>query len=410
LREAAIVRSRDLLWIVLILAIGGSVWGYVAWHREPAEVQFARVVREDIVNSVPTNGKVEPIEWAEARAERAGPVIEILVQRGQHVERDATLVRLDASEAQADLVAAQSRIAQARADLAVIERGGHATDLAEIASGLDRARLDLQTAQKDLDALTRLQAKQAATAFEVAAARERVDRAQLQIQSLEQRRAALGATPDRSAAEARLHDAEAAVTLAQQRIRMSVVRAPIAGTVYQFDLKPGAYLNAGDIVATIGRLDRVRVRVYVDEPDLGRVQKGLPVAITWDALPGRQWDGVVDQTPTQIVALGTRQVGEVLCLIENPHGELLPGTNVNVEIRTQSVPNVLAVPKEAIHQENGQSGVYVLAGDHVAWKKVTPGLANTTRVQVEGLNEGDQVALPSEKPLKDGMPVKPAAR
>ena len=402
------MRARDLLWIAVLAAVAASVWGYITWRREPTEIQFARVVRENIVDSVPTNGKVEPIEWAEARAERAGPVTDILIQRGQQVDRDAPLVRLDASEAQADLVAAQSRVSQARADLAVIERGGHATDLAEISSGLDRARLDLQTAQKELEALTRLQAKQAATAFEVAAARERVDRAQLQIQSLEQRRSALAATPDRGAADARLHDAEAAVTLAQQRIRMSVVRAPIGGTVYQFDLKPGAYLNTGDIVATIGRLDRVRVRVYVDEPDLGRVQKGLPVVITWDALPGRQWQGVVDQRPTQIVALGTRQVGEVLCLIENPKGELLPGTNVNVEIRTQSVPDVLAVPKETVRQESGQSGVYVLSGDHLIWKKVTLGLANTTRIQVDGLNEGDQVALPSEKTLKDGMAVKPA--
>ena len=98
---------------------------------------------------------------------------------------------------------------------------------------------------------------------------------------------------------------------AEDGSRKSVVRAPIAGTVYQFDLKPGAYLNAGDLVASIGQLDRVRVKVFVDEPDLGRVKRGMPVGITWDAMPGRQWKGVVDKTPTQIVALGTRQVGEV---------------------------------------------------------------------------------------------------
>ena len=120
---------------------------------------------------------------------------------------------------------------------------------------------------------------------------------------------------------ARLHDAESAVTLAEERIRKSVVRAPISGTIYQFDLKPGAYLNAGDLVASIGQLDRVRVKVFVDEPDLGRVTPGKPVAITWDALPGRQWKGAVDKRPTQIVPLGTRQVGDVLCVIDNPNHE-----------------------------------------------------------------------------------------
>ncbi len=79
-----------------------------------------------------------------------------------------------------------------------MERGGRATDLAEISSGLERGRLEMETAQKEYATLQRLQTKQAATNVEVAAAKERVDRAQLQIRSLEQRRAALVATSDRT--------------------------------------------------------------------------------------------------------------------------------------------------------------------------------------------------------------------
>src|SRR4029077_2017569 len=108
-------------------------------------------------------------------------------------------------------------------------------------------------------------------------AKDRVDRAQVQIRALEQRRGAVVAPQKRSTAEARLRDAEAAVALAEERIRKSVIRAPISGPVYQFDLKPGAYLDAGDLVASIGQLDRVRVKVFVDEPDLGRVARGKPV-------------------------------------------------------------------------------------------------------------------------------------
>ena len=51
----------------------------------------------------------------------------------------------------------------------------------------------------------------------------------------------------------------------------------------------------------------------------------------------------MDRTATQVVALGTRQVGEVACLIQNPDRDLLPGTNVNVEIRAQAVENALTV-------------------------------------------------------------------
>jgi len=402
------VKLRSIVWPVVFVALGAAIWGLLRWKNDPPEVQFARVTRETIHSSVPTNGKVEPVEWATARAERGGPVKDILIQRGQNVAKNAPLVQLDSAEAQANLASAQARIAQAKAELDVIRRGGRPTDLADISAGLERAQLDLKTAQEDYDKLQRLQAKQAATMIEVNAARQRVDQARLQIQSLEEKRKAVGVSSDRPAAQARLDEAKAAAELAEAQIRQSVVRAPIAGTVYQFDLKPGAYLNAGDAIASIGVLDRVRVNVYVDEPDLGRVARGMPVYISWDARPGQMWEGEVDRTPTQIQALGTRQVGEVVCIIRNPQRELLPGTNVNVEIRSETVTGAMAVPKEAIRSERGQVGVYILSGDHLVWRQVKLGIANTIRSQVlEGLTEGESVALYSDKPLHDGMLVKP---
>jgi len=401
------VKPRALLWLLALVIVGALAWSLVNWRNQPPEIPFAKVVRESIMSTVSTNGKVEPLDWAPARAERSGAVIAILIERGKHVDQDSPLVEMDASEAKADLAAAQSRIEQAHAELAVLDKGGRATDLADISSGIEKAKLDRDTAQKDLDSFTRLQTKGAATKQEVSLAQQRVDTARIQIESYERKRTALVAAPDKSAALARLHDAESAAQLAQQRIKQSVVRAPISGTVYQFDLKRGAYLAAGDSVASIGKLDRVRVNVYVDEPDLGRVTRGLPVSITWDALPGRTWSGTVDKTPTQIEALGSRQVGQVLCVIENPGRDLLPGTNVTAEIRAEQVQNALTIPREAIRRELGQAGVFILSGDRVAWKKITMGIGNTTRAQVEGVNEGDSIALPTEKPLKEGMLVKP---
>ena len=401
------MKLRHLLWVVLLAIAASGVWYAITLRNQPPEIAFARVVREPIISSVPTNGKVEPIEWAEARAERDGPVQSISVQRGARVDQGAPLIELDSSEARAALASAQARVSQARADLEVIEKGGRAADLTTIAGDLERERLDLAMAQKEYESLVRLLAKQAATAYEVAQVKDKVERAQQEIRSLEQKRGALVAPQDRSSGEARLRDAESAVALAEDRVRKSVIRSPLAGTVYQFDLKPGAYLNAGDLVATIGQLDRVRVKVFVDEPDLGRVARGKPVVITWDAMPGRQWKGAVDKVPTQIVALGTRQVGEVFCVIDNPDHDLLPGTNVNVDITAEESASALTIPKEAVRRELGQAGVFTLSGNTLAWKKITLGISNTTRTQVEGLTESDAVALPSEKPLKDGMVVTP---
>ncbi|HTS78396.1 MAG TPA: efflux RND transporter periplasmic adaptor subunit [Bryobacteraceae bacterium] len=402
------MRARTILILLVLAAAGVLAWALARFKSQPVEVQFARAVIATVHSSVPTNGKVEPIEWAVARAERSGPVDKILIQRGEQVKAGQTLVELDSSEARANLASAQAKIGEARAQLDLLARGGRSTDLADISAGIDRAKLDLANAQNDYDRLLRLEQKQAATRAEVDAAKQRIDQAKLQIDSFEKKKAALVSAPDRAAAQARLDDAQAAARLAQVQIDQSVVRAPIEGTVYQFDMKPGAYLNAGDTVASIGRLDRVRVNVNVDEPDLGRVAKGMPVVITWVAMPGRQWDGEVDRMPTQIVQLGTRQVGEVVCVIRNPGHELLPGTNVDVEIRAQTVENAVAIPKEAVRTEHGETGVYLLQGDRIEWRRVRLGVSNTTRTQVmAGVSEGDAVALFSEKALHDGMLVKP---
>jgi HlyD family secretion protein len=395
------------VWLTLIvLAIAGVVlWSLEQQRGRPPQITFVRAVHEDISSLVSTNGKVEPVESGVARAERSGAVKKILVQRGQRVEIGQTLVELDSSDAQAELKTAEARQAAIRAEMQVLSQGGRAADRAVIDTGLDKARLELKIAQDQYASAVRLRDKKAGTEVEVRTAKEAMDRAQAQIQALQQQRASLVAPSDHSGAEARLDEAKTAAQLAEARIRMSVVQAPIAGIVYQFDLKPGAYLNAGDLVASIGRLDHVHVKVYVDEPDLGRVMKGMPVTITWDALPGRQWKGTVDRTPNEIVAMGARQVGEVTCNIDNPAMDLLPGTNVNAVILSETVENAIAIPKEAVYRQQGQTGVYLLEGDRIRWRKITQGVNNTTRTQVKELKDGDAVALPSEKPLKDGMLV-----
>ena len=395
---------------IVALAVGLSVllvaWGFFRGTDAP-EVVFAKARRETLVSTLVTNGKVEPVEWTAVRAAAPGRIERLLVERGQAVPEGAIVAQLDTGEAQSALASAEARIAQARAELEVTEAGGRPSEQAEIQSAIDRARADLQIAQREYDSLRRLQEKNAAPASEVRAARDRVDQATSQIAALEKKRSSLVGSSDRAIAQARLRDAQAAAEAARQRVGTGVIRTPMAGVVYHVEARHGAYVNPGDLIANVGKLDRLRVIVYVDEPELGRVQQGMPVTITWDARPGKEWKGVVETVPTQIVALGSRQVGEVVCVIDNPDRELPPGANVNATIRTQGVDNALSVPKEAIRREGVQTGVFLLQGTVLRWRPVRTGASSVTRVQVlEGLAEGDSVAVRSETPLRDGLEVR----
>ena len=402
--------SRSRSWLAILLVGAAVIVAWVATKKAaPPEVDFVKVTRETLISSLSTNGKVEPIEWMPVRSERAGLITRVLISRGQLVTKDQPLVELDTRVASADLAKAQAAIQEAKAQQQVLTQGGRIAERQQIDSDLARAKLDLEAAQKNYQAVDRLVAKQAATRQELDSARQLVDQLLLKIQAFEKSKTALVTGTDKEIAKARLQEAQSAASVAQSNLDLSVLRAPMAGTVYEFDLKQGSYVNAGDPIAKVGRLDRVRVWVYVDEPDLGKVHEGEPVIITWDAMPpGHQWKGRVDKLPTQIVPLGTRQVGEVGCIIENPDRDLLPGANINADIQARVLENALAIPKEAIRRQGSETGVLLLQGDRVAWRKVNLGVSSYTKSQVlSGLSDGDAAALPSEKPIQNGSRVQP---
>ena len=401
--------SRSRSWLAILLVGAAVIVVWVATKRAaPPEVDFVKVTRETLISSLSTNGKVEPIEWMPVRSERAGVVTRVLVTRGQQVTKDQPLVELDTRVASADVAKAQAAIQEAKAQEQVLTQGGRIAERQQIDSDLARTRLDLDAAQKNYAAFERLEAKQAATRQELDSARQLVDQLQLKIQSLEKSKAALVTGTDKEIAKARLQEAQSAAAVAESNLDLSILRAPMDGTVYDFDLKQGSYVNPGDPIAKVGRLNRVRVTVYVDEPDLGKVHEGELAIITWDALPGHQWKGKVDKLPTQIVPLGTRQVGEVGCIIENPDRDLLPNANINADIQATVVESALALPKEAIRHQGSETGVLLLEGDRVVWRKLTLGVSSYTKSQIlSGMSDGDAAAMPSEKPIQNGSRVQP---
>jgi HlyD family secretion protein len=399
--------KKLLLFLLLILAACALVLGFLR-KSAPPEVRFTQVKRQTVVSTVPTNGKVEPFEWQAVHAETAGLAARVDVRNGQRVAQGAVLAGISDPEIRAGIDSAEARVSEAQASLQALQSGGKPAELSDIENSLSRARFNLQTAQREYDVIGRLVAKQAATPMEERAAADKVQQLQLEIDGLEKRRPALVSKPDLEGAQARVKDAEAALRLAKERSDSTLVRAPIAGEVYDLAVRPGAYLNAGDLVANVGTLDRLRVRVYVDEPLLGRVALGQPVTIRWEALPGKVWNGVVDRMPTSIQTLGSRQVGEVVCVIENPGHDLIPGNNVDAEIRTAVADNALAIPKETLRHDAQGDYVFLLRGATVERRNVKTGVSNVTGTQIaEGLAEGDSVALPTDIPLKPGERVQP---
>jgi HlyD family secretion protein len=399
--------KKVLISLGLVVLAGGVVW--LATRRAaPPQVPFEIAKRQTLVSMLSTNGKVEPVEWTEVTSEREGRIGRLLVRRGQTVRTGTVMVQLDTPAADSELAAAQSRLAQAHADLASLQQGGRAADLADVDATRGRLAVEKDAAQRDVASLERLLAQKAATRDELDAARDRLKRTLAELAGLAGKRAALAPALDRGAAEARLRDAASALALVQRQIEQATIRSPRDGVVYDLPVHAGAWLAAGEAVARVGRIDRLKVQLYVDEPDLGKIRLGLPVTITWDALPGLEWTGTISQLAAQIVALGSRQVGEVVVFVDAPQRDLPPGANIDARLTAQVAEHALTVSKGSLRREDGAVGTFVLEGSRVAWRPVQVGITSDTKAEIlAGLKEGEAVALPSDHPLKNGLAVTP---
>jgi HlyD family secretion protein len=249
----------------------------------------------------------------------------------------------------------------------------------------------------------------AASQAEVDAAHNQFRIAEANVQLLQQKLGGRYSKQEIGHVEAQQTEGHASLAAAQQLLKNSNIVAPRAGMVYSLPVRQGAFVNAGDLLVQVADLHKVRVRAFVDEPEIGKLQKGQLVEVTWDAVPGRVWQGTVDALPTTVVQHGTRMVGEVTCVVENGDLTLLPNTNISVAVVIARQQDALTVPREAVHQDASGQFVFQVINGELQRRDVKTSVANLTRIQVtSGLTDNAVLALGAinMQSLRAGMPVK----
>ncbi|HJX83592.1 MAG TPA: efflux RND transporter periplasmic adaptor subunit, partial [Candidatus Angelobacter sp.] len=258
-----------------------------------------------------------------------------------------------------------------------------------------------------------LQQNGAASPAEVQEAQGRLTKAEAQVQLLQSRQTKRFSAPEIAKVQAEADQARAAYAAAQELLANTNIRAIFAGTVYQLPVKTGAYVDSGTLLVQMADLDKLQVRAFVDEPEIGRLALGQKVNISWDAVPGHTWEGSLTRVPTVVTTLGTRSVGEITCEIPNSDRRLLPNVNVNVNIIVARHDNALTVSREAVHDVDGKRYVFEIGEDKVRALEVETGLYSLTRVEVvKGITPGMEVVrgAVNAQPLHDGMAVKVVQR
>jgi len=372
-------------------------------------VRVAQAHRNTIRSVVSTNGKVEPIQSFEAHAPVGTTVKKLLVKEGDHVKKGQLLVQLDDAEARSQAARALSQVSAADADLSAIQSGGNREEVLTVQAQLTKAQGARDAAQRNLDALQRLQQKGAASPAEVKDAENQLARANVDLKLLQQKQKGRYSHPEIARVEAEKANAQSAHAAAEDVLSQLNIHAPFDGIVFSLPLHQGAYLNPGDLILQEADLTKVLVRAFVDEPDVGRLTPGQKIEVTWDAIPGRIWNGTVNTIPTVVKLRGTRNVGETTCVVDNHDFKLLPNINVGITIVTAEHRGALTVPREAVRQDDSVPYVYEIVNNELQRRDVQTSVSNLTLVEVtSGISDNAEVALASvnSKPLHSGLPVK----
>jgi HlyD family secretion protein len=395
------------------LAVGGVVAALalipIFTRPGPLKIRTTTVERGPIRSLISTNGKVEPIHNFEAHAPVATTVKRVLVKEGDHVRKGQLLLQLDDADLRSQAARAQAQMKAAQSNQADLKNSGTQEEVLTLDSELIKARNARDAAQRNLDALRRLQQQGAASAGEVKQAEDTLQRAQADTTLLEQKRKDRYSQPEAAKIQAQGAEAQAAYEAAEDALEKSSVRAPFDGIVYALPVKQGAYVQTGDLLLQAGDLSQMLVRAFVDEPDIGRLAAGQKVEVTWDALPARTWSGAVISVPSTVKLRGSRNVGEVTCTVDNHDMRLLPNVNVGVIVITAEHSGVLTLLREAVRMDDTKPYVYQVVDGELKRREVEVSLQNLTRVEITaGLPENSVVALSSveAKPLTDGAHVK----
>jgi HlyD family secretion protein len=410
-------KLRNRIVIFLLLAVIGAILLIRLSGRQPvAKITAVRPVRQNIVASISSNGKVEPISPYVMRAQLDTFVESVRVVEGQAVKKGQVLLELNVKDAAAQLAEARSKLLRAEDDLRAASSGGRPDEAARATGALATALATRDRLQRNHDGLERLVAQQAATKDELAANDLDLAKAQSEVTRLSAAKQEFdrGVKLDANRSDLQVQQAQSEVAALLEKVRDGRILAPANGTLYSLPVKPGDYVKVGDLLGEMADLHDIRVRAFIDEPELGALEPNQPVKITWDALPNRTWIGKTEVIPKQVVSRGTRSVGELLCTVSNAQLELLPNINVNVRINSKERDNVMTVPRGAVETEDLHSYVFVVKPVEFAVEKsklerreIRVGIADSTNYEViSGLRESDMVALPGDIDLRDGMSVR----
>jgi RND family efflux transporter MFP subunit len=358
------------------------------------DVAAAAAIEQPIVRTLRVTGSFSADEQAQVAAETAGRVVKTPVERGSRVKEGDLLIQISAVQTSAQLEEAQANLARTAAGLGL--KSGEAFDVERVPD-VASAKADLDLAEADYKRFKSLLEQRVVSQAEYDQQRSRVDANRAKYEAKRNT-----AQQDYRSLEA----GRARVTMANKSLADTTVRAPFAGEVVERKVSIGDFVNTGTAVATVVRINPLRLLLTVPEQSVSLVQIGQPVRLQVEAYPDRTFTGTVRYVSPALAA--DQRALTVEAVVPNADSTLKPGFFATAFIEQPKKTPAVLVERRVVHEVGTTKRVFVINGDHVEERIVTLGQDVGSRVEiVSGLRAGESVAMATAKgTLTDGARVR----
>ena len=300
---AAKKKSFIVIALLALVAIAGVIVHRSAFAKETAEYRFVAIERGDVKSTVSSTGTLNAVTTVTVGTQVSGQVAQIFVDFNDHVKKGQLLARIDPTLAQQAVADAQANLEKAQAQA--------------LQSSRDFSRN-----------------------------RELTDAGLVARSAYEQSQA------DAQVANASVKSARIALQRAQQNLAYTNIYAPIDGVVVARNVDEGqtvaASLSAPELFKIANDLAQMQILAQVSESDIAKIEKGQGVEFSVQALPGRTFNGTVEQVRLESVTQDNVVNYTVVVGVDNSRGRLLPGMTARAKFLTKSAENVLKVPNAAL--------------------------------------------------------------
>lgn len=197
---------------------------------------------------------------------------------------------------------------------------------------------------------------------------------------------------------------EASNNLAKLELSYTEIRAPIDGVISERFVKTGNTISVNDPLFTITSLEPLVAYLHVPEREYRRISRGMPASLRVDALSGTRFPAEIARvSPVVDPDSGTFKI---TVEVSDETRRLKPGMFARIDIISDMHANALQIPRAAIVDEAGESGVFVVKDDVAEKREISTGFAANGNIEIlTGLSDGEQVIVVGHTGLRDGSKV-----